>query len=291
MVFSAELLAFGLYFAQQIGVLLAIGAQTILLSGHLLDTHAERFNEHLRTAARWVRFVGIALIVISGGAVGYFHFIAGETAVLEEPAFVFKWLLVALLLGFHLLDTLQRGRGIILWLEGASWYALFLVHTLAPVISWKNILIAYGAWIIAFGIVWGIFLYAVTPRKKKNIVPIVAQETTVLSKPVVTPPPPNKPVVPVATAVQVPPPAKTPEHPLPALHAVAELPAPVKEKIPTPPPPPPVPVAPKVAEPPKKEIPMPELDQAGLPAIHVMPQKPEDIGKHLRAAGVQFTSE
>lgn len=262
-----------------------------MLSGHLLDTHAERFNEHLRTAARWVRFVGLLLIILSGGVVGYVHFIAGETAILEEPAFVFKWLLVVLLLGFHLLDKVQRGRGVILWLEGASWYALFLVHTLAPVISWADILIAYGAWIIAFGAVWGIFLYAVTPRKKKTIAPEVLKEIPpVVPKPPVSVVPPVKPPAPVAKPVIASLSPTKPEHPLPALHAVAELPAPVKEKISVQPIAP-ASTVPKVVESKKKEIPMPELDQAGLPAIHVMPQKPEDIGKHLRAAGVQFTTE
>lgn len=315
MLFLAEIALFGIYLAQQAGVYLAVGAQTILLAAHLVDVHKAHFNETFRQTCRAVREVGLVLIVLSGLGAVYFHYTQDTLAVLQAPSFIFKWWLAGLLVVLHVGDLVKHGRSAVLWLEGGSWYALFILHLLAPAVSWAYVLAAYGSWMAVFGLGWTLFVLLVRPprlrvvnavveepEKKPEPVPVPAPVVSkpapppVIPKPVappapvvVAPPPMPKPVVAATPPPPPPKPVPTPApavRPLPTVHSAGELPAGQtqnagilqKTSAPTTP----------VAEATVKDV---EEEPPAIPALHVMPKTPEDIGKHWRNAVVRFAAE
>ncbi len=315
---GGEILSLIVAVLQEVGVVAGVGAVTMTLVGHLLSLHAhtsEMVHGYVR-AARHIRALALALIIISGGAAILIHFQSGTSEVLWAPAFIFKWLLIALLAAFYFVElkVVDLKRDAVEGFEGANWYALFIVHSMAPVIGWGKMLGIYIGWLVTFGIIWAGFVWlmrwhsALKPKPARGPNPF--------------PPPPAKPAPAAAAAPKpapapvVPPPAKPapaqkpieihPNHTLLPMVAELDLPAPAKIEMPSKPAPMPVPppVAPKPAPAPapitKVEI-VPEfsaapvkmsnLNESGLPALHVMPKRPEDIEGSKRGPVVKMSDE
>lgn len=167
MLFSVELLNLILYCVQQFGVALGFGAQTIMLVAYLQATRdgvIDKVEAQFLRATRITLWVSLFAIVVSGLCITLLHLLAGQEATIFQPAYLFKWLLIAVVILLTALlhtlpETLAEG------LLGGTWYALFLVHILAPVTTWINLLTLWGVWMIGFMICW--YALAVTLREKK----------------------------------------------------------------------------------------------------------------------------
>jgi hypothetical protein len=228
-----EVFALVIYSVQWLGVVLGVGAEVVLLVAHLMALHQHK-PEWLGSvpAVRTAQGLGLVLIVASGaGAVGY-QFLIGRPDLLVLPVFGFKWALIgALTAGFFLEKNLTRGRALLEGFAGATWLALFLVHSIAPVSPWLDLGIFYGGWLMLFGIVWGAFVLLMKYTGHASAKPSLQKSS---------PPPIAKPVVKLAPViVHTPAPVIKPEP------VVVHAPAPVIKPvvIPVPIPVKPVPVA------------------------------------------------
>lgn len=321
---GGELVSLLVSLVQEIGVVVGVGALTLTLIAHLLSLHAHR-NETTRSyvrAAHYLRAMALVVIVLSGAAAVLIHAAGGAWAILVSPAFIFKWLLVVLLVVLHFTEWRVEGvaQDATEGFEGANWYALFIVHTLAPVVSWTFLLALYTGWLITFGIIWAIFVWIMraqstikpkTPKEPTGKPPAVVQKPVPPSqpKPVAQPAPavqkhievhPNHTLLPMVAELKLPVPqprvpAPKPTAPEPKHAAPAPLPPkPVPAPVPTPPAPAPAPkpsaveIVPESSQPP---VPMPTLNESGLPALHVMPRRPEDIESSKRGPVVKMSED
>lgn len=320
MALDAGLFSLGVALIQQLGIVLGVGAQTILLTAHFLALHSRRSEEmhgYVHTA-RQVRAVSLMLIILSGVAAVIIHLQTGTSETLFAPAFIFKWGLIGILALFHMLEEGSAGykQDAIEGFEGTNWYALFIVHTMAPVVSWAFLLEIYGGWFVAFGTVWVAFVAFMRwqgTTKAPNPMP-AAPATPLPPKPApaavpipVLPKLQPQPQPTVATPPPAPIPPKIEVHPNHSLlPMIAELDLPAPKPIPVPPTPAPVakpqPVAPTPTPPPvptpapapeplKPEIKMPDLEDTSLPGIRVMPKRPEDIETSNRPSAIQYEQE
>lgn len=325
-----ELFPLALYLVQQLGIMLGVGSATVLLISYLTamrDGSVDPSEARFARVVQHVLEVGLVCIVLSGAAITAMHSFAGDTSVLSSPAYVFKWLLI----GFVSLALVLRrakafGSAVAEGLVGATWYALFILHVVAPIAFWTDLLFLYVAWVSGFLLLWvslAKLMTARTPQVSKAVIAAPKPAPVAVSKPI--PPPAPKPVAPPAPKVQQPapppPPIPKPEPkpPMPPVVAKpvlpvvahAELPpipeapsAPVVAAVPVKPPPPPAAPAPQkpqelvVAQ----NIPVPTLvpqksegliknidDTDQIPHVYVMPRTPEDVEKHLRSAELQFS--
>lgn len=274
MFLSADVISLLLYCVQQLGVTLGVGAQTILLVAYIQamrDGVVDREEAQFARAVRRVLEVGILFIVLSGLGITAMHLITGETAVIFSAAYLFKWLLVLAMLGSTLFTAAPKQ--IMLGIAGGSWYALFVVHILAPVTTWFNLLTLYVVWMAGFMLCWVALTY-VTKGKSISVVskalpPLPAKiavlQTKPVSPPIPKPPPPSPPPAPKP----LPPPPPQPPKPVPPppanlpvleqKHILQTLPQPeVKKEAP----------------------PAPKREQnPWLPAIKIMPKTPNDAQK------------
>jgi hypothetical protein len=148
---------------QEIAIVIGVGALTVTLVGHLLSLHAEK-NETVFAyvrAARSIRAIALMAIIVSGGAALLVHFQTGTLGVLLAPAFLFKWLIIALLTAFHFAELQAQGyaRDAVEGFEGANWYALLIVHTMAPVMGWLLMFSIYLGWLATFAVIWAGFVW------------------------------------------------------------------------------------------------------------------------------------
>jgi hypothetical protein len=153
---DGELINLILYCVQQAGIALGFGAQTIMLVAYIRaakDRVVDEKESQFLSATHWAIFAALMLIITSGVGIAILHFAAGQTAVLFAPAFLFKWLLIGVVLVLTLMwrAVPQKVNEAVL---GGSWYALFLVHILAPVANWVDLFILWGAWMVGFVLVW-----------------------------------------------------------------------------------------------------------------------------------------
>ncbi len=295
---------------QEAGIVAGVGAVTMTLVGHLLSLHThqnELVHGYVR-AARHIRALALALIIISGVAAILIHFQTGTPSVLWAPAFIFKWLLIILLAAFYFIELkVERiKRDAVEGFEGANWYALFIVHSMAPIIGWGKMLMIYGGWLITFGVIWAGFVWLM--RWHKTVKP----KAMPASAPVAPIPPNPAPASamapspkPVAPVPMPPKPIEIhPNHTLLPMVAELDLPAPAKAPsfIPKPVPPPlpkpksvssPAPAAKVeiVSESSKPPVAMSNLEESGLPALSVMPKRPEDIESSKRGPVVKMSDE
>lgn len=288
MIFERELISLILYAAQQWGIVLAVGGQTIVLLAYLIamrDRVVDDKEAQFARAVRTVLFAGLGLIILSGVGITALHYMAGEIGVLLSPAYLFKWLLVAVVGLF----AFGIGKGLLPeWLgeglAGGTWYALFFLHILAPVTTWENLLTLYGGWLAAFFLAWTALVFSTRER--------VASVTMTPAKP--PPPPPKAPlptpkpilkaspnplVIPNIPSVKFQPsPAQKPEQKIPAPAEVTLTPpkplAPLPGGIP-PAPPVHIPMQPSSSSKPLAPA-IPEA-HPNLPAIRVMPKTPEEL--------------
>ncbi|MDB5225463.1 MAG: hypothetical protein JWL87_415 [Candidatus Adlerbacteria bacterium] len=209
--------------AQEFGIILGVGALTITLVAHLLALHSrvpESIHGYVR-AARQARAIALAVIIISGGGALLVHAQTGTLSVLLAPAFLFKWLLIAAVTALYFMERGAAGwrQDAIEGLEGAHWYALFIVHTMAPVVGWVTLLGIYAGWLAAFGAVWAGFVWFMRWRGA----PVAPKSAAV---PKAAPAPAPKPIAPAPAPIAVPKPAAPAPKPV-----VPPAPAPVQKSI------------------------------------------------------------
>ena len=282
----SELFSLLIYLFQQLGVMLGVGSMTLLLCTHLLAVHrreAESPSTNYAHVAHGALSLSFFLIILSGlGAVVY-HYLGGALGVLLQPAFLFSWVLIAILLAAHVLQgRLAQWSNGVYGFAGGTWYAFFLVHTLGPVTSWATLGILYALWILFFAAVWTGFLRVMAWKFKAPVLALAAKPAVKI-----IPPPAPKPTPPPPVPKPVPPPAPKPVPPPPPVPVFVPPPLPPPPPKPAPPPPPP----PKPAPPPPVLRPLfginpgaepPPYDTGGLPALRIMPQRPEDMVRHER---------
>lgn len=271
MLFQSELVALVLYSFQQFGIMLGVGAETILLIVYLVslrDGVVEPKEVQFARVIRRALYGGLGIIIFSGAGVVAYHALLGQAGVMFQPAFLFKWAMVALLL----LATLARPRGAAfshpLW-EGAvggTWYALFLVHILAPVTSWPVLLGFYGLWLAGFEACWWALAHAMQGGVAVAIKPVPHSPPAPVSKPIVVVPAPHKPAfVAVPRKPFIAPAASVPHKPTPAVVPVPRKPAGELLRAP-------------------EQLPE-------LPALHVMPRTPQEVSNQFRGAVVTLRQE
>ena len=286
-----EFFYFLIYVAQQLGIMLGVGAQTVLLCAHLLAVHhGEQENPHAAyaQAARKALGAGFFLIIVSGLFAVVTHLLGGQADIVLAPAFLFKWALIIILLAaFFLQSRLREWVNFYYAFTGTTWYALFLVHSLGPVTSWGSLWVLYILWAILFTLVWTGFVALMQRSIKKPVSMPATPVTFVIKKEAPRPIPPPAP-----SPVPPPPPPPTPKPAPPAPprmieehHQPLSLPVPAPVVVSAPPPPP-------VIVPPvhKPTIMQEVINHLLVPALRIMPQRPEDIGKHNRPPVVKLNN-
>ncbi|HEY4511178.1 MAG TPA: hypothetical protein VJG29_02285, partial [Candidatus Paceibacterota bacterium] len=143
-----------LFILQQLGMTLGVGASTFALIFYIasgrdgeIDSTERSFLHITFTVLR----TGLFLIIFSGAIITGAHLLAGESSVVFQPIFIGKWLLIGLIVLNALLMTskiipLPIGGA----LAGATWYALFFLHNIAPDMSFLMFAILYVLWALAF---------------------------------------------------------------------------------------------------------------------------------------------
>ena len=327
MSFSVDAVNLLLYFAQQLGVMLGVGAASILLVSYIVsmrDGRVDPEEDAFGHAVTTIQTVGLWVIMVSGLAITAMHISGGALDIVLSPAYLFKWLLI----GFLFSASLFRQRSAyphFMWegIVGANWYALFIIHVVAPIAMWVDLIVLYVIWVVGFVLCYAAIVYAMHARparapreaQKPKPAPVVqkivekkVEEPKIVSKPIVQSVP--KPV-PVAARVTPPPPPERPkisalpEHvpaPLPVIEQLRELlvkmpipkapqkppmEVPAKAAMSVPHKPPAVPVKPPI-KPVEQKITDPD-ENPGLPAIRVMPRTQSDVDKQNRASAVQFS--
>lgn len=275
---------------QMLGISLGIGAQTVMLIAYLSsarDGVIDRAEAQFARAVRWIMGAGLFLILVSGVVSIIIDVAQLNAAVFAQPAYIFKWMLIASVFGLSFLPLQNvtaegAGEGI----AGGTWYALFVVHVLAPVASWINLFTLYVVWMIGFYLCWAV-LRAMTVQKE-------GAWSTGPGQAVREEAPPAR-----IQKAWTPPPAPAPKPPPPPPKVVPAPPPPVVKPLvtaapppkPVAPPPPHVPVQPQqtrivqtLPQPRAPEPPPPPPEQnPWLPAIHVMPKTEDDAQKRLNA--------
>ena len=166
---AGDVAALLIYVVQGLGVLLGVGAETVLLVLYLLALHSPlKSHEHMTRVARRARSWALFLIITSGIGAVLYQLMTGEPGVLFAPAFIFKWLLIIAVLALYFAARKYSAHGVVEGLSGAHWYALFLVHTIAPVTTWAILGSLYAAWLVFFAALWGGFSLLMRGAKKSS---------------------------------------------------------------------------------------------------------------------------
>lgn len=305
---AGDLISLSVALAQEGGVLLGVGAVTLTLVAHLLALHSKRdewVHGYVRAALQ-LRAIALIVIILSGIAAIVVHVQTDTGATILTPAYLFKWLLIGILTVLHFLELKVHGyyQDALEGFEGANWYALLIVHSVAPVASWVFIGALYAAWLAAFGVVWAAFVWYLRWQGSPKA---PAPKPAPAPAPTPAPMPPLAPVAPKPAAAPAPvavPEKKVEVHPTHSLlPVVAELELPAPAPAPKPPASKPEPAAPKPNPPVptlqpqplkeefKPEVPMPDLDEKGLPGLRVMPKRPEDIEGSSRPPIVKLEAD
>ncbi len=270
---------------QQFGLVLGVGAETVLLlmriSGvtrHESDPRERRFVH----AIPLVRDTGIALLLISAIAVTVTEYLGHHLDVIFTPAYLAVCALTVLVTLFTIITHGDSFfEAICEGISGATWYALLLMHALAPALAWRTIFDAYGIWVCVWTVCWvGILL--LTRRARRNQVSSFARAPTQPPVAVVAasfgnigsfalqqtqrwPPNALSPMPPGATFSGVTP-IVIPKADAASVQAISSSITP----MPDPPPPPPPPAMQTIAASNTQE-------SFGLRAVNVMPQNPSEV--------------
>ena len=272
MSFSVDVVNLLLYSAQQLGVMLGVGSASILLVAYLVslrDGVVDSKEEQFGRAVTRVQTIGLWIIILSGLAITAIHISNGALDIVLSPAFLFKWILIAVLFGASLFRQTNPYPHFI-WegITGATWYALFIVHILAPVVAWIDLIVLYTVWTGGFVLCFVAIFYAMHPGAKRIAAlqpqaPQPLQKKPPEQKPVVKPVPklspiPNQPRIdpkPMASSAQM----------RPIIPAVAQKPR-------VAPPLPPVPrAAPQQRLPEHIPAPMPMIEAEASKTLQVLP--------------------
>jgi hypothetical protein len=274
-----ELLDFVLWCVQEAGVLLSVGAALAVMLGYLFALRDGKISEkearYSRNSHRAID-IGLALMILSGIVIVGVHMSLGQAQIVFSPVFVFKWLLI---IGLSCLYVAERKKPYASALTegaiGATWLALFLVHTVHPDVSWLMLGILYAVLLAVFLAVWMIIVKlsikqiqtaapasALKPIVQPKAVPAMATPAPIVQKAAVLPSPPPTPK-PIAA------PVPAPVAPI-AAKAAVPLPAkPIASSAPTPAPAAKLPVVAEAKPPAKTDEPH---YSPWLPALHFMPR-------------------
>ena len=314
---SLSLINFGLYFFQQFGMALGVGAQTVMLVAFLQSIRDGVVDEEEKGFAKAVRRVmdfGLFLILATGVGVLAIQYFMGQPLAIFSTTFLFKWSLLGIVLVMALVNRgTSTMSGLLQGLAAGTWYAMFVVHILAPQASWQQFGEFYGAWLVGFMLCWTILVFALK-GKRKDVQPMagiksVAQPAVVISPtrmaPIAPRPSahasiatPSKPLfaslfkrAPVApTEVVITPSAPIASAPKPAMSAPPPPPLPPPPPAPKPAPAPaqvmPPPIAVQMQKPPSP-APLPPISTPAVGAqpekpfvgLNVMPKNPQDLQK------------
>lgn len=147
-----------LYCMQQLGVMLGVGAETIMLFAYLHaigDGVVDEQEQGFAGAIRRILFTGIIFIILSGALITTLELAAGHQQVVFSPGFMFKWCLIGLVTFFFFsIRGTSLPAGLSEGFVGATWYALFIVHILAPMTTWGQVSALYGVWLVVFLLLW-----------------------------------------------------------------------------------------------------------------------------------------
>ncbi len=199
------------YIVQQLGVALGIGAETVFLAVFLImmrddgvvDDQEKRFAKSIHH----VLLTAIFFIILSGAAIIATQYLStGSISSMLQPVVLFKWALIGVVFLFALFS---RGAslvaGIFEGIAGTTWYALFLVHIIAPALTWTMFGELYGVWLAIFMVCWMILVFA--SRGKGQSAPAIQKAPAAVKKPIFIQTMP--PQVPIQAAI-VPVPAAKP---------------------------------------------------------------------------------
>ncbi len=199
---TGEFLYFAVYVVQQLGVMLGVGAQTVLLCTHLLAVHRNELESPRASYARAARMAlgtGLVFIIVSGLAATALHVLNMQTGVVLAPAYLFKWVLIGLLTVAFFLQRAFPSNTVFYGLVGGTWFALFLIHSLGPVATWETLGALYGAWLVVFVLLWAIFVglmhwrrsprelqvpVVVAKKEQPKPMPVVVATPVVVAKPI-----------------------------------------------------------------------------------------------------------
>lgn len=149
-------LALFFFFLQQLGMTLGVGASTFMVMLYIIANADGRIDDSERTFLRAIYItlrIGLYLIIASGLAITAAHFLAGDASLIEKPTYMFKWVLIGILIANGLLMRMKKlSLTIGGTIAGGSWYALFVVHTLALDVSWTLLVGLYLLWLALFAI-------------------------------------------------------------------------------------------------------------------------------------------
>lgn len=264
MVFDSGIVGLLLYCAQELGIVLGVGGEAIVLIAHLIairDGVVDPKEALFARAVTRVRWLGLWLMIFSGVGITFIHLLNGRADIVFLPAFLFKWFLIGVI---GLVSSSMKkgrftettGRGI----AGATWSALFVLHVLAPITSWVAMLFLYSVWLAGFFLCWIVVEYIVRGKATGISVP-EPEPSVVKATPYIPPPMPR--AMPVPTPLPKPTPTPTP----------IPVPVPVAKQTPAVPP---APVAPR-------PIPAPPIaPQAPLPPLP--PEAPASAVRPLAQA-------
>src|SRR3989344_3490003 len=180
-----------LFLFQQLGMTLGVGASTFALILHVISDRdgkiepAERSSLH---ADATVLRTGLFFIIVSGLLITAAHVLAGEGRIVLEPSFIGKWLLVGIVLMNGLLMSLKlMPLSVGAPLAGGSWYALFLLHNLAPDIDLLLLGILYLVWLALFIPLFQGIKYLVRQPAGERMLPLVVRDISGQARPMPIP--------------------------------------------------------------------------------------------------------
>lgn len=290
-----DVASLAVFVLQQLGIVLGVGAEAIIVyvaAAHYIGAHQGQqpdfHRQSLARSARHVQAGALLLIALSGAAAIGIHLNGENIQALAESAFIYKWILIAIVTSAFFIDPYipsrytWTARGFV----AVSWASLCILHVVAPIVPWWIIALAHILFVAVWMVLWqGVARLAHPPAPKPAPVPKAVVHTPPPPKPVApkpAPPPQPKPTPP-------PPPKPTPPPaPLPVVKPVELPPAPPKPVAPPPPPPKPVPPPPPKPAP---VVPPAQDNNPDLPAMRIMPKSAQDIPNQFRSSAVELGEE
>ncbi len=147
----SDLVGLIFYIAQNFGVALGVGGATVSLT---LAARNRPYNAEASSIAGGIERAGLWFIVVSGIFITLAHAIAGEMALVTAPAYVFKWVVILFIFLFNITASVTRTKdephAPITGIVTATWYALFILHTTVPSLSFGQLFMGYILWVIVF---------------------------------------------------------------------------------------------------------------------------------------------
>ncbi len=160
MLFGGGILALALYAGQQLGVMLGVGAETILLISYLSalrDSRIDESEERFAHAVFRVLWFSFFLIIVTGIGAVALHYYVGQLHILLAPAFILKWIFIGIMLVLAVYLQVKdplKANPFVHGVSGATWYALFILHIIAPISPWTPLTMLYGGWLVLFCVAW-----------------------------------------------------------------------------------------------------------------------------------------